>query len=86
MTAAAAIFLSGNNYANIDRFAKVLSLKLLCQTTFNRIQRTCLVPCVDKFWKEHQLELCASFEGETLVLLGIIEATIKRAAHGLRKQ
>ncbi|XP_077988832.1 uncharacterized protein LOC144443271 isoform X2 [Glandiceps talaboti] len=67
---AAAILLSGNNYAKIDRFAKVLSLKLLCQTTFNRIQRTCLVPCIDKFWKEHQLQLCASFEGERLVLLG----------------
>ena len=54
---AAAILYSGNNFAKIEHFCNVFSLKCITEKMFYRYQQTYLVPVVDIFWKQHQDEI-----------------------------
>ena len=51
---ASAILLSESNFKKISMFSKFVQLSILSQTTFNKIQRTYLVPSIDQYWVEHQ--------------------------------
>jgi hypothetical protein len=67
---ASAILLSGSNFKKISMFSKFLQLPILSQTTFNKIQRTYLVPSIDQYWVEHQDGILELFIGKDVVILG----------------
>ena len=68
----AAILFSGNNFSKIRLFAKFLNLHLVGTTSFNLIQRTYLVPAVDEMWAEKQTSVLAEFDGQDVVILGML--------------
>ncbi|XP_061167506.1 uncharacterized protein LOC133176400 [Saccostrea echinata] len=67
---ASAILLSGNNFKKIELMCKFLNLPIISNTTFHKIQRTYLIPSVDEFWADNQLNTINQFLGEDLVILG----------------
>ena len=67
--AAAAVVVSGNNYAKMAFLAQTLNLKFVSKTTFAHVQANSVVPVVDEKWKDHQREVADSLK-EQLVLLG----------------
>lgn len=67
---ASVILLSGSNFKKISMFSKILQLPILSQTTFNKIQRTYLVPSIDQYWVDHQDGILELFIGKDVVILG----------------
>ena len=65
-----AILLSGSNFKKISMFSKFLQLSILSQTTFSKIQRTYLVPSIDKHWVEHQDGILKLLIGKYVIILG----------------
>ena len=70
LQAAAAVLLSGNNYATVARFAEFLGLSFISNSTFHRMQRLYCVPAIDEWWEWIRGELIQQFRGEKLVLCG----------------
>lgn len=66
----ACILFSGNNFAKIELFARMLQLKLPGSSFFNAVQKHYLVDAVRGAWEEQRGALLRSFEGEKLVVLG----------------
>ncbi|XP_070554271.1 uncharacterized protein [Ptychodera flava] len=62
--------MSGNNYSKIALFAKMLRLKIVSSSTFFKIQRHYLVPCVDEYWLSHQQEILTKYQDKEIVILG----------------
>jgi hypothetical protein len=67
---ASAILLSGSNFKKISMFSKFLQLSIMSQTTFNKIQRTYLVPSIDQYWVEHQDGILKLLIGKYVKILG----------------
>jgi len=59
-----------SNFKKISMFSKFLQLPILSQTTFNKIQRTYLVPSIDQYWVDHQDGILELFIGKDVVILG----------------
>ncbi|XP_070543401.1 uncharacterized protein [Ptychodera flava] len=66
----ASILMSGNNYSKIALLAKMLRLKIVSSSTFFKIQRHYLVPCVDEYWLSHQQEILTKYQDKEIVILG----------------
>ncbi|WAR10611.1 hypothetical protein MAR_035687 [Mya arenaria] len=64
--------LSGNNFGKMELWADMLQLKFPSASKFFRIQRTYLVPSVDRYWKTHQQDLFQSLRGKDVVILGVL--------------
>ena len=47
---AAAIMLSGNNFAKAEKMAKFSGLSFISETTFYRLQRLYFIPAINKWW------------------------------------
>ncbi|XP_070564450.1 uncharacterized protein [Ptychodera flava] len=54
----------------IALFAKMLRLKIVSSSTFFKIQRHYLVPCVDEYWLSHQQEILTKYQDKEIVILG----------------
>jgi len=50
----------------------MLNLKFPLSDQFHRIQSTYLIPTVDQYWLEHQQEIVNNFQGQQVVVLGMI--------------
>ena len=67
---AASILFSGNNFAKVKKLAKLLGLSFLSDSTFYRMQRLYLIPCVNE-WRSWQREqLIQEFRGKEIVVCG----------------
>ena len=65
-----AVLASGNNFKKIELFSKHLGLHIMSESSFHKIQRSILVPCIEQAWIKHQRTLVDSIRGQKLVLLG----------------
>ncbi|XP_077978404.1 uncharacterized protein LOC144433886 [Glandiceps talaboti] len=66
----AAILMSGNNYGKIALFANMLNLKVVSASTFHRIQKHYLIPCIDEYWLQHQEDILSKYKDKSIVVLG----------------
>ncbi|XP_052684568.1 uncharacterized protein LOC128190849 [Crassostrea angulata] len=67
---ASAILLSGNNFQKISTLAKFLKLPILSSSSFHRIQKTYLVPSIDRFWIQKQESTLREFQNTDIIVLG----------------
>lgn len=68
--AAAAILLSGYNFAKIERFAQFLGLSFISPSTFFRVQKLYCIPAIDEWWQWMRAELIDEFQNKELVVSG----------------
>jgi hypothetical protein len=67
---ASSILISGNNFQKMSTLATFLKLPLLSSSTFHRIQRTYIVPSIDRFWMQQQEDVLSEFQDKDLIVLG----------------
>ena len=67
---ASSILISGNNFQKMFTLATFLKLPLLSSSTFHRIQRTYIVPSIDRFWMQQQEDVLSEFQDKDLIVLG----------------
>lgn len=65
-----ATVLSGNNFQKIELFCKILGLPIVSSSTFHKMQRSYIVPSIDKFWQKHLDDIYTKFQGKEVVVLG----------------
>ena len=70
LQAAAAIILSGNNFAKIEKMAKFLGLSFISETTFYRLQRLYFVPAVNEWWSWQREQIVEQFLDKEVVVCG----------------
>ena len=68
--AAAALLLSGNNFAKVEKFAKFLGLSFISASTFFRVQKLYCIPAIDEWWQWMRGKLVIEFQNEELVVSG----------------
>ncbi|CAC5419719.1 unnamed protein product [Mytilus coruscus] len=66
---ASVILLSGNNFQKTTTLAKFMKLSFLSSSTFHRIQKTYLVPSIDRFWIQKQDDTLREFENTDVIVL-----------------
>jgi hypothetical protein len=66
-----AILLSGNNYQKIATLSKFLKLPIVSSSTFHKIQRTYMIPSIDRFLIQEQESVISQFRDQTSVLIVI---------------
>ena len=67
---AASVVLSGNNFAKIERMASFLGLSFISDSTFYRMQRLYLIPCINEWWSWQREHLIQDFLEKELVVCG----------------
>ncbi|XP_043935934.1 uncharacterized protein LOC122808886 [Protopterus annectens] len=67
---AAAIFLTGNNYAKIALLAKCLGLAFIHQASYYRLQRRYIVPVVTDYWNEMVRNMLSTRKHINVTILG----------------
>lgn len=71
LQAAAAVLLSGNNFAKIERFAQFWGLSFISPSTFFRVQKLYCIPAIiDEWWQWMRAELIDEFQNKELVVSG----------------
>ena len=70
LQACAAVLLSGNNFAQVERFSKFLGLSFVSSSTFCRAQRVYLVPAINEWWIWQQGIINQELQGQNLVVVG----------------
>lgn len=68
---ASAILLFGNIFQKITTLAKFMKLPILSSSTFHIIQKTYLVPSIDRFWIRKQEDTFREFENTDVIVLGM---------------
>ena len=68
--AAAALLLSGNDFAKVEKFAKFLGLSFISASTFFRVQKLYCIPAFDEWWQWMRGKLVIEFQNEELVVSG----------------
>ena len=68
--AAAALLLSGNNFAKVEKFAKFLGLSFISASTFFRVQKLYCIPAIDEWWQWMRGKLVIEFQNEELIVSG----------------
>ena len=58
---AASVLLSGNNFAKTERMASFLGLSFISASTFYRMQRLYLIPCINEWWSWQREQLIQGF-------------------------
>ena len=66
---AASILLSGNNFAKIEKMANFLGLCFNSDSTFYRMQRLYLIPCISEWWNWQRGQLTQGFLEKEIVVL-----------------
>ncbi|CAC5358179.1 unnamed protein product [Mytilus coruscus] len=67
---ASATVLSGNDFQKIELFCKILGLPTLNSSTFNKIQRSYIVPSIDDYWLKYLEDIYTEFCRKEIVVLG----------------
>ena len=67
---AASIVVSGNNFDKLSMLMKFLNLSFLSESTFSRIQSTCVTPVVKELWEAMKEKVWEVLKGEELALAG----------------
>ena len=67
---AASILLSGNNFAKIEKMANFLGLSFISDSTFYRMQRLYLIPCISEWWNWQREQLIHDFLEKEIVVCG----------------
>ena len=67
---AASILLSGNNFAKIEKMANFLGLSFISKSTFYRMQRLYLIPCISEWWNWQREQLIHDFLEKEIVVCG----------------
>ena len=67
---AALVLLSRNNFAKIERTASFLGLSFMSDSTFYRMQRLYLIPCINEWWSWQTEQLNQDFHENELVVCG----------------
>ncbi|XP_044170425.1 uncharacterized protein LOC114973185 [Acropora millepora] len=70
LQAIAAVLLSGNNFAKVEKFASFMGLSFISPSTFYRVQKLYCLPAIDEWWEWMRGELLVEFENEELVVCG----------------
>lgn len=70
LQACAAILLSGNNFAQVERFAKFLGLAFASSSTFCRAQRVYCIPAINEWWTWQQGIINQELQGHDVVVMG----------------
>ena len=70
LQAAAAILLSGNNFAKISKMAEFMCLAFPSTSTFFRMQRLYFYPVVEEWWTWMRSQLVEEFVGKKVVVAG----------------
>lgn len=70
LQSAAAVLLSGNNFAKVSRMADFLGLAFPSKATFFRMQRLYCFPEVEEWWSWMRSELVSEFVGTEVVVGG----------------
>ena len=70
LQAAAAVLLSGNNFAKVEKFASFMGLSFISPSTLYRVQKLYCLPAIDEWWEWMRGELLVEFENEELVVCG----------------
>lgn len=68
--AAAALLLSGNNFAKVEKFVKFLGLSFISASTFFRVQNLYCIPAIEEWWQWMRGKLVIEFQNEELVVSG----------------
>ena len=68
--AAAALLLSENDFAKVEKFAKFLGLSFISASTFFRVQKLYCIPAFDEWWQWMRGKLVIEFQNEELVVSG----------------
>lgn len=67
---AASILLSGNNFTKIERMCSFLGLSFISNSTFFRMQRLYLIPCINEWWNWQRDQLLEEFKNVEVVVCG----------------
>ena len=67
---AASVVVSGNNFDKLSMFMEFLNVNFLSESTFSRIQMTCVTPVVKKLWEAMKAKVWEVLKGEELTLAG----------------
>ena len=67
---AASIILSGNNFTKIERMCSFLGLSFISNSTFFRMQRLYLIPCINEWWNWQRDQLLEEFKNVEVVVCG----------------
>ncbi|XP_043927201.1 uncharacterized protein LOC122801710 [Protopterus annectens] len=67
---AAAIFMSGNNYAKIELLAQCLGLSVLREDSYYHLQRRYIVPVVEDYWKEMVSQMMEDRKHMNVTIMG----------------
>ena len=70
LQACGAVLLSGNNFAQVERFAKFLGLSFVSRSTFCRAQRVYCIPAINEWWTWQQGIINHELQGQSLVVMG----------------
>ena len=70
LQACAAVLLSGNNFAQVERFAKFLGLSFVSRSTFCRAQRVYCIPAINEWWTWQQGIINQELQGQNVVVVG----------------
>ena len=70
LQACAAILLSGNNFAQVKRFAKFLGLAFASSSTFCRAHRVYCIPAINEWWTWQQGIINQALQGHDVVVMG----------------
>ena len=65
-----AIILSGNLFAKFSLAAKFMYLRIPSESTFSRVAKLCVYPCIDSWWNEMQSLLAKLYEGKMIFVGG----------------
>ncbi|EDO29014.1 predicted protein [Nematostella vectensis] len=67
---AAALLLSGNNFAKIEKFSKFLGLSFISASTFYRVQRLYAIPTINEWWEWMRETIINTLQEQDVVLAG----------------
>ena len=67
---AASVVVSGNNFDKLEMFMKFLNVGFLSESTFSRIQLTCVTPVVKEMWDKMKEEIWLVLKERDLALAG----------------
>ena len=62
--------MSGNNFDKLSMLMKFLNVSFLSESTFSRIQTTCVTPVVKELWEAMKEKVWEVLKGEELALAG----------------
>ena len=64
------VIISGNNYEKVANLFNFLGVGFVAPATFTRLQRICIIPEIEEYWKKMKNEIWSLLSSETIILCG----------------